>query len=85
MQQTLLEQYLYVTSENDFYVRNRQQWQFLLESYAGGDDYTRGQHLTKYVNKTNSEYAARLTTTHLENHCKSVISTYISFLFRELS
>jgi len=83
MQQTLLEQYLYVTSENDFYVRNRQQWQFLLESYAGGDDYTRGQHLTKYVNETNSEYAARLTTTHLENHCKSVISTYISFLFRE--
>ena len=83
MQQTLLEQYLYVTSENQFYVRNRQQWQFLLESYTGGDDYTRGQHLTKYVNETSQEYAARLTATHLENHCRSVISTYISFLFRE--
>ncbi len=83
MQQTLLEQYLYVTSENQFYVRNRTQWQFLLESYVGGDDYTRGQHLTKYVNENSQEYTARLTATHLENHCRSVISTYISFLFRE--
>ncbi len=83
MQQTLLEQYLYVTSENSFYVRNRTQWQFLLESYVGGDDYVRGQYLTKYINESGNEYAARLSATHLENHCKSVISTYISFLFRE--
>ena len=83
MNQTLLEQYLYVTSENQFYVRNRLQWQFLLESYTGGEDYSRGQHLTKYVNETQAEYNARLRTTHLENHCRSVIATYISFLFRE--
>ena len=83
MQQTLLEQYLYVTSTNRLYTRNRPQWQFLLESYAGGDDYSRGQHLTKYVNETQAEYEGRVLATHLENHCKSVISTYISFLFRE--
>lgn len=83
MNQTLLEQYLLATSTNDFYVRNKDQWQFLLESYVGGDDYTRGQHLTKYVNENNNEYAARLSAVHLENHCKSVISTYVSFLFRE--
>ena len=83
MQQTLLEQYLYVTSTNRLYTRNRSQWQFLLESYAGGDDYSRGQHLTKYVNETQGEYEARVLSTHLENHCKSVVSTYISFLFRE--
>lgn len=83
MNQTLLEQYLYVTSTNRLYTRNRPQWQFLLESYAGGDDYSRGQHLTKYVNETASEYQARVLATHLENHCKSVISTYVSFLFRE--
>lgn len=83
MQQTLLEQYLYVTSTNRLYTRNRAQWQFLLESYAGGDDYSRGQHLTKYVNETQAEYEARVLSTHLENHCRSVISTYISFLFRE--
>ncbi len=83
MQQTLLEQYLYVTSTNRLYTRNRPQWQFLLESYVGGDDYSRGQHLTKYVNETQGEYEARVLATHLENHCKSVIATYISFLFRE--
>lgn len=83
MNQTLLEQYLYVTSTNRLYTRNRSQWQFLLESYAGGDDYSRGQHLTKYVNESSQEYSARVFSTHLENHCKSVISTYVSFLFRE--
>lgn len=83
MQQTLLEQYLYVTSTNRLYTRNRAQWQFLLQSYVGGDDYSRGEHLTKYVNETQSEYEARVLSTHLENHCKSVISTYVSFLFRE--
>jgi hypothetical protein len=83
MQQTLIDQYHLVTSSNNQHLRNRDQWEFLLESYVGGQEYARGQHLTKYVNETGAEYAARLNATHLENHCKSVISTYISFLFRE--
>jgi hypothetical protein len=83
MQQTLIDQYHLVTSSNNQHLRNRDQWEFLLESYMGGQEYARGQHLTKYVNETGGEYAARLNATHLENHCKSVISTYISFLFRE--
>jgi hypothetical protein len=49
----------------------------------GGEEYQRGLHLTKYVNETAGEYAARLKSTPLENHCKSVISSYISFLFRQ--
>ena len=80
MIQTLLEQYLQVTSTNQLYNRNKDQWQFLLESYAGGEDYIKGQHLTKYINETAQEYSARLASTHLENHCRSVISTYTSFL-----
>jgi hypothetical protein len=83
MQQTLIDQYMLVTSSNTQHLNNRDQWQFLLESYMGGLEYQRGQHLTKYVNETGAEYAARLNATHLENHSKSVISTYISFLFRE--
>jgi hypothetical protein len=83
MQQTLTDQYLLVTSTNDQHTRNRDNWNFLLESYVGGVDYQLGQHLTKYVNETALEYGARLSATHLENHCRSVISTYISFLFRE--
>jgi len=83
MNQTLLEQYIQVTSTNLMYNRNQAQWDYLLNSYMGGIEYKRAGMLTKYVNETPQEYTARLTSTHLENHCKSVISTYISFLFRE--
>lgn len=83
MNQTLLEQYIEVTSTNLMYNRNQAQWEYLLNSYMGGIEYKRAGMLTKYVNETANEYNARLISTHLENHCKSVISTYISFLFRE--
>ena len=83
MIQTLQEQYLQVTSTNELYNRSREQYQYLLESYMGGLDYRRAGHLTKYVNETANEYTARLNSTHLENHCQSVVSTYMSFLFRE--
>jgi hypothetical protein len=83
MNQTLLEQYLYVTTTNRLWTRNELRWRFLLESYMGGEEYQRGLHLTKYVNETAGEYSARLKATPLENHCKSVIASYISFLFRE--
>ena len=82
MNQTLLEQYLYVTTTNRLWTRNELRWRFLLESYMGGEEYQRGLHLTKYVNETAGEYMARIKATPLENHCKSVISSYISFLFR---
>jgi len=83
MNQTLLEQYMAVTSTNRLYQRNQAQWEYLLESYMGGIEYKRTGYLTRYVNESSEEYAARVASTHLENHCKSVVSTYVSFLFRE--
>lgn len=83
MNQTLLEQYIQVTSTNELFQRNQAQWEYLLESYMGGLEYKRGAHLTRYVNETENEYWARIGATQLTNHCKSVVSTYISFLFRE--
>ena len=83
MNQTLLEQYMQVVSTNLLYNRNRAQWDYLLNSYMGGMEYKRAGMLTKYVNETGAEYDARVISTHLENHCKSVVSTYISFMFRE--
>jgi len=65
------------------YDRNEFRWQFLLESYQGGENYRRGAHLVRYSLETDSEYQQRLRSTPLDNHCKSVISTYISFMFRE--
>ena len=49
----------------------------------GGEVYRNGGYLTRYQLETESEYALRLKTTPLDNQCRSIIATYISFLFRE--
>lgn len=80
---TLLQQYLQVISGNNLHNTYRDRWQFYLESYMGGEEYRQAGHLVKYQLETEREYQERLRSTPLDNHCKSVISTYISFLFRK--
>jgi hypothetical protein len=80
---TLYELYLQVTSANTTYNELNDRWQFYLQSYQGGEDYRQGGHLTRYVNETDVEYQARLISTPVDNHCRSVVSVYTSFLFRE--
>jgi len=70
-------------SANEIYTTYRERWEFAYQSYLGGEVYTEAGHLTKYQLETPREYDARLKTTPLENHCKSVVSVYNSFLFRE--
>jgi len=82
--QTLHDDFRRLTLTNNEYGRNRDRWQFLYESYVGGEEYRRGNHLTRYKLETPEEYLARLKTTPLDNHCNNVVSTYISFLFRML-
>jgi hypothetical protein len=81
--QPSLEQYLNVTSTNTLYNQYKKRYQFYLESYMGGEEYRQAGHLTRYQMETDKEYQARLDATPLDNHCKSVISCYVSFLFRE--
>jgi len=57
-------------------------WQFLQRSYSGGAQYRLGNYLTKYVMENNSEYLQRIATTPLDNHCKSIIHIFNSFLYR---
>ena len=83
MNQTMMQQYMDAISTNMLYQRNQDTWEFLLYSYMGGEEYKRAAYLTRYVNETDGEYSGRLNTTFVENHCKSVIQTYVSFLFRE--
>lgn len=80
--QTLLDDYAALSSTHYLYTRNRDRWQFLMESYVGGEEYRRSGYLTRYQLETAGEYQARLKNTPLDNHCQSVIQTYISFLFR---
>ena len=81
--QTLSTEIAHYLQGNELYDAYQESWQFLLESYLGGEEYRAGEHLTKYQLETDNEYKARLKTTPLENHCASVISVYNSFLFRE--
>jgi len=81
--QTLTDAYTYIGTTNQEFQRNKDRWQFLLESYEGGDTYRNGNHLVKYQLETDGEYSSRLRSTPLDNHCRSVLSVYISFLFRE--
>ena len=81
--QTLLDDYSALASTHWLYTRNRPRFQFLYESYVGGEEYRRSGHLTRYVLETEGEYNSRLANTPLDNHCANVIQTYTSFLFRE--
>jgi len=83
MNNNLQELYNQVTSTNILYTDNQKRWLFYLESYMGGDEYRRGSHLNRYQLESDREYAQRLAVTPLDNHCRSVINVYNSFLFRE--
>lgn len=79
---TLSDELKRLLTGNLLYQEYYDRWQYLLESYIGGDEYRQAGHLTRYQLETDGEYAARLRTTPLENHCHSVIAVYNSFLFR---
>jgi len=81
--ETLSNEVAQLISGNQIYQSYQARWKYLLESYVGGEEYRRAQHLTRYQLETEAEYQARLRATPLENHCQSVISVYNSFLFRE--
>ena len=80
--QTLVEDYVRLSMVNREYGRLRPRWQFILDSFIGGDDYRRAGYLTKYQLESDGDYQARLRATPLDNQCSSIVSTYLSFLFR---
>lgn len=77
------QDYAEAASTNALHNRNRTRWTYLLDSYVGGDDYKRGNYLTRYQLETEAEYAQRCQVTPLDNQCRSIIATYISFMFRQ--
>ena len=84
MADILLQQaYTRAMSTNNLYQRSIDRWRFLLDSYVGGEDYRRGAYLTRYQLETDSEYSQRLRNTPLDNQCRSLISLYVSFIFRD--
>ena len=80
---TLQQDYIRLASTHQLYLRYRPRWEFLYQSYVGGDEYRRAGHLTRYQLETDGEYNQRLRITPLPNHCAAIVQTYISFLFKE--
>lgn len=58
-------------------------WEFLKNSYEGGIAYKKENYLTRYVIEEDKEYRKRVEQTPFDNHCKSIVSIYNSFLFRK--
>ena len=72
-----------ILTGNVTYNKYIDRWNFMYRSYLGGMEYRNAGYLTRYAEETDKEYEARLLSTPLDNHVKSIISTYNSFLFRE--
>ena len=82
MDTILSQNYADAASVNPLVSRNRQRYEFLYDSFSGGETFRKGGYLTRYQLETANEYNQRLANTPYANHPRSIISTYISFLFR---
>jgi hypothetical protein len=71
-----------VTTVHPEYRLNINNWRFLRDSYTGGQDYQNGLYLTRYQFESEEDYRNRILQTPLDNHCKSVIHVYNSFIFQ---
>lgn len=80
---TFQQAYQHAVSTNLMYSRSQERWSFLLSSYTGGQAYRDGAYLQRYNLETDRDYALRLQNTPLDNQCRSLISLYVSFLFRQ--
>jgi len=56
---------------------------FLSDSYVGGYEYFLGKYLEPYNYESRADYEKRLRQIGLDNHVKSVVSIYNSFLLRK--
>jgi hypothetical protein len=60
-------------------------WDYYMRSYMGAEEYRDGAYLRKYIAEDQApgnQYEQRLLDTALQNHVKTVVDTYRSFLFR---
>ena len=71
-----------ITYTHPDYDDQKDQWEFHLRSYLGGEAYKDGNYLVKYVDENSKEYARRIDLTPIDNHCANVVHIYSSFLWK---
>jgi len=72
--------------KHDDYIRQSKRWHFQYSSYIGGDTYKEGGYLRKYWGEDQAPfdaYAARIDVTPLDNHVKTTVDIYRSYLWRQ--
>lgn len=73
----------YITQTHPLYRQYIQRWNYLGDAYQGGFDYFMGRYLEPYYYESEADYLQRLKQTALDNHVRSVVGIYNSFLFRK--
>jgi hypothetical protein len=75
-----------IIKKHNMYKKHIYRWRYYYDSYYGGQDYQQGQYLRKYLQEEDdgyNEYGKRIMNTPLDNHCRSVVDTYSSFIWRD--
>ena len=73
----------YITEAHNAYKYYINRWHFLGDSFNGGYDFFAGRYLEPYYYESKDDYEKRLRQLALDNHVKSVVGIYNSFLFRK--
>ena len=73
----------YIVEAHEAYKYYINRWTFLGDSYQGGYDYFMGKYLEPYYYESREDYEKRLRMTAVDNHTKSVVGIFNSFLFRK--
>jgi len=72
-----------ITEAHHAYKYYLNRWTFLGDSYQGGYDFFRGKYLEPYYYESREDYEKRLRMLGYDNHVKSIVGIYNSFLFRK--
>jgi len=72
-----------IISSHSAFKRYINRWIFLNDSYVGGYEYFMGKYLEPYNYESRADYEKRLRQVGLDNHVRSIISIYNSFLLRK--
>jgi len=73
----------YIVEAHPAYKHYYNRWRFLADSYNGGFEFFQGKYLEPYYYESRDDYEKRLRAVGLDNHVKSIVGIYNSFLFRK--
>jgi hypothetical protein len=71
----------FITNYHGDYTSFQNDWQFYIQSYVGGRQYTTDANIFQHLRETEQDYNLRLKRAVYTNYCRSVVDLYTSFIF----